>query len=714
MKKLHAILLLALAGLALPACSKKEQQQTAAAPTPQPTPSAEAQMRKTYGIAAQMPASVESFGDFYNLGKLAGDLQQSKTWNSLMANPLVKEALSDPDFVKGMGEFNANPEAAKWMAILKDAGANEAFMTLGPGSGSKIRVWMDLNWDLRYARVTNALTGNKQTPQQVMLSTIVPYAGKLEIPPMLIGFKMSTQKAALTAELVQAEQNLPPWFEKGSFMLDEGQPFKFIAATAGKVLPPQNQAMLRAMVAENMPDPKSGDAVFQALMDRRIEIAYGFAGDYFIISIGPDHSHLKFTKNYAESIAALPESQVAATYADKPVLGFSWTSAALQKETYQEFNLGEIYADFKDVVTEMLAPEDAKKLETDIKRLDEEGRPIFHHDFTPMVGVVFRDHGLRSEMYGGRKADFTGAPMKFSSVPSESTFLWADSTSNPATDQAARVWFEDFCTSTYGTAVKVVVPMLEPSEQAQVQQFQKDVLPKLVDLYHITTDQFLKGLGSEHAFAMDFGGAMPSFPSMPPEATGGKIPRLAFLSDVHDRALLTQSWENYAKSFTETVQGIPGAGLSLAMTGLSAPVHENVDGVSLSYFKTPANLGLDLGDLQMNVAVSDSTFVAGSSRAWSVALSKIPLKAGDKPLITDVRLNLNSLWDVIEQWISLPAKNPQAYFKGDAKTIAEYNKNHDSIVALIHAMRAFGGVDYQQWEENGLPRQSSHIRWDEK
>ena len=138
-----------------------------------------------------------------------------------------------------------------------------------------------------------------------LVSAIVPRLKDLDIPPMIIGFKVTSQKAALDSELAQAEKNLPPFVVQSTFSTGGGQ-FKSLAVTLGKALSENKQFQLKTMTFHRfISDPQVADTTYQSLMDRRIEITYyGYMGDYFIISIGPDHSHLKFADNYAGSLLA--------------------------------------------------------------------------------------------------------------------------------------------------------------------------------------------------------------------------------------------------------------------------------------------------------------------------------------------------------------------------------------------------------------------------
>ncbi len=497
-----------------------------------------------------------------------------------------------------------------------------------------------------------------------MLRTLLPYAKDLDIPPMVLGFKITSQKAALDSELAQAATGLPPFVETGTFNVGS-QPFKSFAVTASKALPPQQQEMLKSVVAKNISDPQQADQTTQALLARRFEIAYGYVGDYFIVSLGPDHSQLQFAASYADSLLARPEVQAVAGYTGKPVLTFSWSSAELQAECRQEFQMTAIYEEVKQQVAQTFSAADVTKLEADLKRIDEEANGFMKHDFTPMVGVSYRDQGLHGEVFGGMKLNGAPPAMKFTGVPTASTFLWVDQLSNQAMNDAFRIWFEDLCATSYDTFQRAGITLIPPDKRMGIAMIQSLAVPKLVEFYKISRDQFAKSLGSENAFAMDLSGEIPDLPMLPPQFhTGGKLVRMAYLSDVRDRALLDESWKSYFKLSGDILQMTPAA--SAFPSGLPQPTSEVVEGTSLSYYPLP----MPTGDLIPNVAVTDKTFIIGTSRSYSLELTKAALQSAPgmpNRLALDFRMNFKPAFDFANIWLAFAAQNPDLVFKGNAE-----------------------------------------------
>ena len=141
--------------------------------------------------------------------------------------------------------------------------------------------------------------------------------------------------------------------------------------------------------------------------------------------------------------------------------------------------------------------------------------------------------------------------------------------------------------------------------------------------------------------------------------------------------------------------------------GLPPPANENVDGVSLSYYK----VGMD--DFLPIVAVTDRTFVASTSRAWSLALTKAAASGTEKQLTLDFRLNFKPVYDLAGKWLAFAAQNPGAFFS-DGDAAANFKKSEPDYASMLQSLRAFDGISVQEYQENGVQRISSQIRWDEK
>jgi hypothetical protein len=716
MKKQRILIAVALLALTVPACNKQKTETSGTPQPPAPPAADEAKLRAAFGFAAQVPSDSEGYVAFYQLGKLWHDFKATKTFASLLANPLVQEATGQDSFKKGWGEFSSNPDAAKWRAIVSDALGSETFVSFAPGSAVKLQAWMRISNEMRVAQIKAALAAQGNAKQKAKpddyLVGLLPFVKTLDFPPVLIGFKIGAQKAALLAEIGRGEKNLPPMIDQAQFNVNGNLPFKSLVATVSKVLPPDKQDALKKFVSEKIADPAAADETFQSLLARHIEVAYGFIGDYFVVSVGPDHSHLKTSADFAGSLLSRPEIASVAGYADKALLSFSFSSAELIGAAQQKFELSPWLERLKAEVSAAVSPADYQKLEADLKRLDSESAKFIPQEYTPMIGVSYRDHGLRGEAFGGIKqiAGASAKPLQFSGAVTDSTLLWLDVQTSAEYQAAAYAWLEDFATTAYDTFQRLALPKLNDQQRMQFGIMQNLIVPKLTEFYNVTRNQYSKSLGQEGAFALDGGGEMPAVPMIPqPIRDGGKMLRFAVLRDVKDRALLGESWKSYFKLARDIALMIPQT--AQLPGGLPEPRSETVDGVTLSYYPLP----LPTGDLLPNVAVTDKTLVFTTSRAYGLALSKaVAAPSTQKPAMLDFRLNIRAASDFADLWLAIAAQNPELFFQGNQAKADDFKKAQPGVSALLHSLRSVSGMDMQVFEENGVRRTSSAIRWSDQ
>ena len=714
MKIQHLLLFPALTCLLAVSCHKNEPQP--AGPGGQPQGSAEAKLRDACGFAAQTPKDEEAFVALYGLKKLWQDFKQTKTAQSLRANPAIQHRLASPVLQQMLGKVSSNPDTAKLRTILGDVLGKEAFVIFAPGSAEKFRALQNFTNEMRVRQVKDLLSGTASHAQSNSMKgylTAFQANGKsLEIPPMIFGGKISAQKADLIGAIAQLEKKLPAGVESTAFNLGGSIPFKSLVFSASKLVPREKLDQFRKMLETQAGDAQVADEVFQSLVGRKLEIAYGFEGDYFLVSIGPDHSHLKLAANYGDSLLSLPEMNVGAQYAGKSLISFSWCSKTWGEFALPHYQLTPWYQRFKQEISGVVSADDLKKLGEDIGRIDAKGGQIFPKDVSPAVGFAYREHGIHGEVYGGVKMPALDAskPMKFSGVPADSTFFWLDAERNPVITLAAWAWLEDMVTTGYDLFQRYGIPRLPDQQRIGFGVIQNLAVPKLVELYHITRNQLAKSLGDEAALAVDLNGEIPALPMLPSQIMDrGRLVRLAYIRDVQDRKLLGESWDSYFKLGRDIALMIPK--LSQIPGGLPAPQIETVGGVALSYYPLP----IPTGDFLPNIATTDNTLVASTSRSYSLDLAKraaTPM-AGAKPMAMDLRINISVACDFANRWVTLAGENPDLFFPGKPDQGAQFRARQPNVSALLQSLHAIRELDVQVYEENGMRRVSSKIGWQE-
>ena len=674
-------------------------------------------LTEAYGFAAQTPKESEGFIAVYNLKKLWQDFLVSKTGMALRSAPSVQQAFSDPALRTGIDEAKKEIGVKQLRPLVTDLFGDEIFVILSHGSAQRLHAFQHFNNELRLEDFLSGIASALQIEKSgeklgAYLAIYKANADSLQIPPLIVGGKVSTQKAALLQELERLENKLPVGVDKASFNFNGNHPFKSLVFNVSKLLSPDLQEQFKQALAAKISDPKAVDEIFQSVMVRKIEIAYGFVGDYFLASIGTDHSHLKLASNFGDSLLARPELAVAAQFVDKPALSLSWGDKSLVALSLPHYKLTSVYSYLKPTIDANLSGIDFKKLEADLARIDTKAASVFPTEVDPLVSIIYRDRGICSETFGGMKSHGFDkvVPLKFAGVPSDSTFLWMDAQSNPTLNAAYWDWLGDFVATGYDWFQTLGAPKLPATQKMGFAVFQSLAVPKLIDLYRISRDQFSKSLGNESAVALDLGGEMPRIPLMPePILKYGKMPRLALLRDVRDRKLLTQSWESYFKIARDVAVMIPQT--AQIPGGLPEPKFTTQDGITVSYYPLP----LATGDLLPNIATTDHTLVMSSSQSYAIDLTKAMAKpqGAAKSVIIDLRLQTKAACDFLDQWVTIAIANPELIFPGKPEAAAEFKLRQPGISLLIRSARSISEVECQVFEENGLHRTTTRIGWKE-
>jgi hypothetical protein len=701
-------------------CKKKEETTGSASPTQVlPAKFANALVSKealsVYGFAGQVPKEAEGYVSLYDGKKLCSDFLASKAVVALLANPVVKQALANPSMTSALAQMRSGEHPV--IPLLGAFFGQESFVFLAPGSAQRLMGLQQLQREKQAADIETLLAGKGFPAQQqrnnAYFKLLQEHGDLLQIPPMVIGGKVGSQKAAFGQQLAALEKQLPAGVEIGSFDLSGNPGFKSLVFNASKLVPAPQQENLKKAIAANIQDAKAAEDICKSLLNRKVEIAYGFAGDYLLISIGDDHSHLKLAPSFSESLLARPELAVAAQYAKKPLVSLSWSDQAICALGLPNYKVSAFYGKLRPQIEAAVPGLDSKKLGEDLARLDDKGTKIFPSAADAMVAITFRDHGLCSETFGGIKPfGFIGAhALKFSAAPTESTFFWLDAQRDPAAAAATWDYAEDLVSTGYNWFVNYGVPKLPDQQRMGFGMFQNVALPKLVEFYKITKDQYAKSLGNEGALVVDLGGEMPQVPMLPPDLLAkGKAPRLGIMREVQDRKLLAQSWDSYFKMARDIAMMVPQT--AQMPGGLPGPKQETTDGITLSYYPLP----MPLGDLLPTVATTDHTLVMSTSQKLSIDLTKAALKpaaASQKNLALDLRLNTKAACDFADAWLNLAASNTELFFQGKPQQAAEFKKNQPLLASLITFARSVTGADFQVFEENGQRRTTSRLGWKE-
>lgn len=712
----------------LAACSKApEDASTSTAAPPAAAAASATPAPATYGFMSQIPQDVQWYTAMYNARKVWQRFVSSRALATVRASGIFQTRLNGAapvpggarkalDFFSSNEKAISDPRVLELRHVLGDALGAEWFMSFSPGTTESLQTWYQLLREFRTQQRMQMFRAfapggaGKANPNWMpgAIPALAPYVHSLQCPPIVMGFKMSTQKTGLETEINRARRHLPAAVVSGTFSLGD-KAFTSWTFVAGTLIPPDKQEKLKTFLETNIPDKAAADDCFQGILAKKVEACFGYVGDYFLLSLGPDHSHLKLAATPAESLLARPELGVFTPYGDKAVFSVAWSCQKILEllSQQQDVALLPAFESAKASLGSTLSDADVQKIEADLRRIDAKGQTLMHPSVIQAAAAVsYWKDGLHLEEYGGvlPAGLGSGKPLTFDAADVPSNFFWLNTQADPAFGKGMLDWLQDIAKTALDVYHHSVMPKLDPQKGPQFGMVEGLVLPRLIQLYHITRDQFLSSLGAESAVAVDLNGAVPPLPTVPSILVAkGKMPRVAFIRSIVDRQLLGKSWQSYLDLARQLAIFLPAK--MQPPGGLPDAQHKDVPGGEMYFYPLP----LDTGDLLPNVTLSGtSAFIESTSPSYASDISGA-LKAGASgaPSSAKFELRLTAAYDFAEAWIHLANDSQGAFFQNKPDAQARFQRNVPKMLELLKGARLFQGMEGRFYEENGGLRLSA-------
>ena len=374
-------------------------------------PSADiAAIRGAYGIAVQLPKSVEAFSVNLNLHDLWVKLSNSKWAATLINLPALKE---EPKFQQFLQQWNS-PQAAKAKEIVDALFGSEIAVAYPAGFTDKAMPWLELMSEVQGLQMQRAfmtaMSGGRPPDSAKVFREaapeIIPALVKCDIPPMLLAFKAVKAKAdidgGLSMALQQLGMRLPPGVEIGKFRLADKYDFQNITLNAAKLVEAMQEEMIRGQLAELLGDEAKAKETVATLKKKHIEIAWGWVGDYLILSLGSDHAHVKFAGGPADSALAIPAvARRAVEFAAKKPLSIGYAAAPMLEKLHGKLEFADAFKKVSDELSTLLKPEHIAAMQADVKKFEGKAQALYAAKFDPMISVSYLEGGIRAETFGG-------------------------------------------------------------------------------------------------------------------------------------------------------------------------------------------------------------------------------------------------------------------------------------------------------------------------
>jgi hypothetical protein len=687
---------------AKPAEVAKEAPQTAA-------PASVAATGDTYGIASQLPKDVEAFSVSYRLHDLWVKLSESNWAKTLVNLPALKD---EPQFQMFLQQWNS-PQAAKAKEVLEALLGNEAAAVYSAGFTEKFMPWMDLIGELQSLnaqRVFMTAMSGGQPPDSAKLfrdaaPEIIPALAKCDLPPVLLIYKAAKARADIDAGLgmavAQLGMRLPPGVEIGKFKIADKYEFQNVTLNAAKLIEAMQEEMIRGQLAEVLGDEGKAKQTVELLKKKRIEIAWGWVGDYLFVSVGTDHAHIRFAGSVADSALSIPAvARIAAQFAGKKPTGLGYASAAAMEKIRGSVEFADKFKKISDELSTLLKPEHITAMQADVKKFEGKVQALYHVKFDPLVSVGYWDGGLHGETFGGaqlRDLDTT-KPLGLAALLTKSAFIFTDSRSNSANNGKYADLIEDGAAMLWGWYEKYGRTMVPENERAGATMAEAMALPMVKDLW-AASRKLSKALGDESAFILDLNGSVPKVPNLPPNFAIGKVPRIAWVAELKDRAGVSEAWTGFSKIIKMLAQFAPGG------APVPDPTMKKDGDVEIHFIELP----VPTDDLLPHIAISKDRWIFSTSPSLTKEItSKLPASGGT-PLGADWRMQIPAACDLAEAWLKVVDKNPEMFFHNSYDQNG-YAKMRPTFGDLLKLGRSIQSLEWRVFSEGSTTRNSMFLK----
>ena len=682
------------------------------------------------GFAALAPKNTEGFLSVRGAYDMYERLQKSEL-GKLILSTMAEQGME-------LGEV----EQAEEFQMVKAVIGEELFAVFGDGSGDQLVNLNDLGKSSNYHQmkmmvglISSELNGedsspfNGAGPEVAFMSMFAgmlqdPKGGielveKSEMPPLLVGFKVSDQ---------EMREQFSGMIAGGiGGMLEDGDEAPIaeldteasgVKLTGVKI----DGARIAAMVDEDTREQmtqmfgarENVDRFLKVIEKKNLFLATGVKDDYVLIYLGGSMDGFQLAASPADSLVAKDEMDFLKHYADKDVRFLLYG----EKEAFSKFGEGnEAFASMAQGIKDGLAESDAfgdtrdvQTLLGDVARLDKELFGMIKYGRTGLVGFI--EDGFKIESYSGGNTPSLdlNTPHTFTALGEmDDVVLYTNSVSNPAFNGKVLDMLDSLGEASYLMAAQVVKMDLDDGDFRGFQEgfgmFDAEMKTDLTNIWKAISSDWADGTGNEASIVIDLKGTLPKIPEIPgPIIENGLIPRVAFVTPIEDREKLSSAWTSIEGSLTNLLK--VAAKLGAPEIPMQEIDESEKGGIATFWTAVPTSTK----DARPVVSLSEKNFYFSTSPKF-VGEIEAAITAGNGPERKGSYgvVNFTAVQKLATHWVNLMKANANEIFEGNEFAKDDFMENVPMVESVI---KAFGELDDLTWHvrnEGGEVRTSIHF-----
>lgn len=735
--KIKSILLPILAGgsLVLPSWGDTAAQLIQAETKEAPSAGAEAAaapafdveaMAKKLGFAAHTPKNSEGY-----FSLIGGYDMYTRLLNTEVGKLLVEIAAGEGADLKELEEDED-------VAIVKAILGEEVFAAFGDQAGAqgihlnafgKSSNFHQMKMMVKMAAMGITGEGDPDQMQGLamgMFESILgdPKAGlpileKAEMPPVTIGFKVSDpdMRDQLSETIIGGLLSL--------FDLDEDAPFDEIEVKkdgidvagitiVGKKLAALADEDARQEMTEVFGSRASVDRFLKAVEGKNLNIASGVKGDYIFIYLGGSLDGLQIVDKPSDSLLANGEMDFLKNYTDKDIrmLLFGEKEALGQMASNNEV-IGSMASGLKEGLSEADAFGDTRDIQALLGHVAKvEGALFEMMDYDRLGAVGFLEEGFKIESHGGSNLPMldTTKNHTFAGLGDLDDVLYFSNTrTNPEFTGKLHDMLDSLGEAAYLMASRVADMDIDDHGFRDFKEgfamFDQMAAGDLKEIWQALSTDWAQGTGDEGALIIDTKGTLPRIPEVPGAIIeNGRIPRIAYVTPVTDRAKMTQAWTRIEKSIANILKTIK------EMEGPEIPMQEIDDNTKdgITYYSTAIQFSTK--DARPVVGMTDNRFYFSTSQKFIAELNT-KIDAGDAPARNGsyTRVNFKAASGLADYWVNLLDENADEIFENDFQK-DDFKENLPLIKKFIEAFGELEEMTSHTRKEGDEARGSVHFK----
>lgn len=460
-------------------------------------------------------------------------------------------------------------------------------------------------------------------------------------------------------------------------------------------------------------------ASFKAsLAKKNIVAVSGVVGDYVIVFFGKSEDDFVLVDNVEDSVCANPKMAYIDSFLEKDILiaGYSDAKMLNNISSISAFAYRMIGATANGAgkgLSEASSLGDTRDVEALLESLAKQGESLAALFSATDTGyVVYLEDGIKAESFGGPnmpELDFGKSHTLSSMESGEGTLLFANWISNKSYNEKVMEYIDTLGETSYLVTKRIAALDIDDGDFREFKEgvdiFDQKFRADALELWKALRVDLSSGLGVESALVVDVNGSFPKVPAVPEVfLKQGKVPRIAYVSEVADRAKLQSSWTRInasAENILKTISEMQGEEIPMQV-----PMSSEKNDLKTWFIPIP----FQNDDFVPSISVSDTLFFASSSKTFSEGLAE-RFKQGGGTERDGAWLNVdfNVLNQYAKQWLKLVEDNAENVFP-DESVREDFVANKPKIEKALKAFESLETMTMHTRSEGGRTRISLHLK----